>query len=83
LIPHPVQGSKRRNCRTSPPGWYSNVLFLDVAALPPGGVAGDPAFRQYFAAPRKADPLSTGHGPEAGLLKYRRSYMIYSPDDLI
>ena len=58
------------------------VLFTDETALPPGGVAGDPTFRQDFAATRQADPAGRSLRDlelKTQLLKYRCSYMIYSP----
>jgi len=58
------------------------LLFADETALPPGGVTGDPAFRQDFAAPRKADAAGRSLRDldlKQRLLKYRCSYMIYSP----
>ncbi len=58
------------------------LLFADEAALPPGGVAGDPAFRQDFAATRKPDAAGRSLRDldlKERLLQYRCSYMIYSP----
>ena len=58
------------------------LLFADEAALPPEGVAGDAAFRADFARTRR--PGASGHSLrdldlKTHLLKFRCSYMIYSP----
>jgi hypothetical protein len=58
------------------------LLFADEAALPPDGVAGDAVFREDFAATRKADASGRSLRDldlQTRLLKYRCSYMIYSP----
>ena len=59
------------------------LLFTDEVKLPAGGVAGaDPAFRRDFAATRLADPAGRSLRDldlKTHLLKYRCSYMIYSP----
>lgn len=58
------------------------LLFADEAALPPGGVAGDPKLRQDFAVSRLADPSGRSLRDlelKSRLLQYRCSYMIYSP----
>ncbi len=58
------------------------VLFTDEVKLPPGGVAGDAAFRNDFAATRLADGKGRSLRDldlKTHLLKHRCSYMIYSP----
>lgn len=59
------------------------LLFADEAPLPPGGVAGDGAFKEAFLQDRKR---VHGSGESlkdldlrTRLLKHRCSYMIYSP----
>lgn len=58
------------------------ILFADEAPLPPGGVAGDAAFKAAFLATRR--PAANGASLKdldlrTRLLRYRCSYMIYSP----
>jgi hypothetical protein len=58
------------------------LLFRDEVPLPPGGVAGDAQFRQDFAATRLPDAAGRSLRDlelKTHLLKYRCSYMIYSP----
>lgn len=57
------------------------LLFKDEAALPEGGIEGDPAFQSAFT--RNAMPSSEGRSLKDfqllnRLFKYRCSYMIYS-----
>jgi hypothetical protein len=57
------------------------ILFADEAALPKGGIEGDPAFREAFLA--KALPDARGRSLRQfdlrdRLVKHRCSYMIYS-----
>lgn len=57
------------------------LLFKDEAALPEGGIEGDPAFQSAFA--RNAKPSSDGRSLKDfqllnRLFKYRCSYMVYS-----
>ena len=58
------------------------LLFKDEAALPPGGVTGDPGFREDFAKTRRSDAAGRSLRDlelDSHLLKFRCSYMIYSP----
>lgn len=58
------------------------LLFSDEVPLPPGGVEGDPDFRRDFALTRRPDPAGRSLRDlesKTHLLKYRCSYMIYSP----
>ncbi len=58
------------------------LLFTDEVPLPPGGVAGDPQFREDFAGTRRADPKDRSLRDlelKTRLLRHRCSYMIYSP----
>lgn len=58
------------------------LLFTDEVKLPPGGLAGDPAFRQDFATGRRTDAAGRSLRDlelKTRLLKHRCSYMIYSP----
>jgi hypothetical protein len=57
------------------------ILFADEAALPEGGIVGDPAFMQDFAQNRK--PSKSGislkdFDLKTHIFKYRCSYMIYT-----
>ncbi len=58
------------------------LLFTDEVSLPPGGVRGDPVFRGDFAAIRRPDAAGRSLRDldlKTHLLKFRCSYMIYSP----
>ena len=58
------------------------LLFKDEAALPSGGVTGDPVFREDFAKTRRSDAAGRSLRDlelNSHLLKFRCSYMIYSP----
>ena len=57
------------------------LLFKDEAALPAGGIEGDPAFQDAFArnAPKSSDGRSLKDFQLLNrLFKYRCSYMVYS-----
>ena len=57
------------------------LLFADEAALPAGGITGDPAFKADFLRQRRAAPDGTSlkdFDLRTRLFKHRCSYMIYS-----
>lgn len=58
------------------------LLFADEVPLPAGSVLGNPEYLQAFAANRKPDPGGRSLKDldlKTRLLRYRCSYMIYSP----
>jgi hypothetical protein len=64
-------------------GLVRYLLFADEVPLPPGGIAGDPAFKTAFLSSRRV--ASSGGSLRdldlrTRLLRYRCSYMVYSPE---
>jgi hypothetical protein len=63
-------------------GLVRYLLFADEIPLPPGGIAGDPAFKAEFLAARRAAPAGGSLRDldlRTRLFRHRCSYMIDSP----
>ncbi len=63
-------------------GLVRYLLFADEAPLPAEGIAGDPEYKTAFATPRQPGPTGESLRDldlQTRLLRYRCSYMIYSP----
>jgi hypothetical protein len=81
LAKGPLDGAAKADLDAQARAFTRYLLFADEVPLPPGGVAGVPAFKVDFLRTRRAGPQGEAlkdFDLRSRLFRYRCSYMIYS-----